>query len=65
MDMGFGGVSLSKPGGGGTLINSTNDTLGVTTTTAEPEQMNPDVYDLVEEKVTPSTNLFNNSVKYI
>lgn len=60
--MGLGGVSLSKPGSGGTpasVANVTNET------TSEPEQMSVDVYDPVEEKITVTENPFNNSIKYI
>lgn len=54
MDMGFNGVSLSKPGG---VIPASDST--------EPSQLDSDVYDPVTEAVEPTTQMFNNSISYI
>ncbi|XP_050671098.1 uncharacterized protein LOC126969598 [Leptidea sinapis] len=60
MDMGAGGVGLSKPGG------SNNQTDSTTTTAVEPTQVNSDVYDPVfEDKNITANPIFKNSIKYI
>lgn len=54
MDMGLSGVGLSKPGA---VIPASDPT--------EPSQLDSDVYDPVTEAVEPTTQMFNNSIKYI
>lgn len=67
MDMGLDGVSLSKPGGGGS--NPANAaTNGDTTESIEPTQVNGDVYDPVTEDPNIETTpppMFKNSIRYI
>lgn len=57
MDLGLGGISLTKP--------NTNQITGGSP--SDPPQLNGDVYDPVTEKdsVTTQHPVFNNSVKYI
>lgn len=58
MNMGFDGVSLTKPGS--TQSHTANET------TSEPGQLDSDVYDTVTENVQPPASpMFNNSIKYI
>ncbi|XP_060805204.1 uncharacterized protein LOC132902803 [Amyelois transitella] len=57
MDMGFNGVSLSKPS------NQTNVLTEDGTTT--PTQPGVDVYDPVTETIQQTTSMFNMSIKYI
>ncbi|KAH9631482.1 hypothetical protein HF086_004643 [Spodoptera exigua] len=58
MDLGLGGISLTKP--------NTNQITGGSAPN-EPPQLNGDVYDPVSETASVSTQhpVFNNSVKYI
>ncbi|CAG9796740.1 unnamed protein product [Diatraea saccharalis] len=55
MDMGFNGISLSKPG------NQPQSE----STTAELIQQDSDIFDSVTEISLPNTPMFNNSIKYI
>lgn len=60
MDMGAGGVGLSKPGGAQPAVQTEPQT------TTEQAQLNADVYDPVTDDVeTTSKSLFGNSIKYI
>lgn len=58
MDMGFDGVSLSKPGGPHSADDNSN--------TTDFGQMDSDVFDAVTENLPLTTPpMFNNSIKYI
>ncbi|XP_045771084.1 uncharacterized protein LOC123871361 [Maniola jurtina] len=60
MDMGAGGVSLTKPGG------SDSNGLLPGVTAPEPGQVDSDVYDPVSQKEETTEKIFfNNSIKYI
>ncbi|XP_022117444.2 uncharacterized protein LOC110994862 isoform X2 [Pieris rapae] len=62
MDVGTGGVALSKPGGSG---SPSTTSVGISTT-PEPTQVDSDVYDpVVQDRGTTTNDLFKNSIKYI
>ncbi|XP_075970702.1 uncharacterized protein LOC142973044 [Anticarsia gemmatalis] len=63
MNMGLDGISLSKPGSGGSTQSSDADKISTT----ESSQVNGDVYDAVTENEhgLTSSSIFNNSIKYI
>ncbi|CAH2239529.1 jg21533 [Pararge aegeria aegeria] len=60
MDMGAGGVSLTKPGDG------SDSNIVPPGTTTEPSQADSDVYDpVIEQETITDKSLFKNSIKYI
>lgn len=60
MDMGAGGVGLSKPGGAQPALQTEPQT------TTEQVQLNADVYDPITDIIeTTEKPLFGNSIKYI
>lgn len=62
MDVGTGGVGLSKPGGNG----STSIASAALSTTQEPSQVDSDIYDpVVQDRETTTNGIFKNSIKYI
>lgn len=60
MDMGAGGVGLSKPGGAQPALQTEPQT------TTEQVQVNADVYDPITDDIeTTKKPMFGNSIKYI
>lgn len=63
MDMGLGGVGLSKPSGS---ASNNADTEADTVIDVEPTQVAYDIYDPVFTESAPIVSpMFNNTVKYI
>ncbi|CAK1544584.1 unnamed protein product [Leptosia nina] len=63
MDMGAGGVGLSKPGGNN---NTASMSSTLESTTSEPTQVDSDIYDpVIQDRETTPNGLFKNSIKYI